>query len=75
MVAGAGVDEHHGPFDHPVVWAGKLHLCRLGAVRGAAAAVIAEATEAWTVGLGAGAVLEGEVDGFWAPLGLEASAL
>lgn len=70
VVARTGVDEHHGPLDHPVVGTGELHLRRLGAVRGAAAAVGAEAAEARAVGLDTGAVLKGEVDGLDAPFGL-----
>lgn len=75
VVAGTGVDEHDRSFDDALVGAGELDLGRLGAVRGAAASVTAAAAETRPVGLHAGAVLVGQVDGLWTPLGLHARSV
>lgn len=62
-VAGTGQDDHDGPPGGFASSAAELHQGRLGPVRRAAAAVGAGAAVARLVGLDAGAVLVGEVDG------------
>lgn len=66
-MAGAGQDHHDGPSGGFAVGALELHHGRLGSVRRAAPSVRAGATVARFVGLGAGAVLVGEVERRLAP--------
>lgn len=55
IVAGAGLDEHHVLLHDLPVGALELHGQGGGPVRGAAAAIQADAAELWPVGLGGGA--------------------
>lgn len=66
-MAGAGQDHHDGPPGGFAVGALELHHGRLGSVWCAASSVCAGAAVARFIGLGAGAVLVGEVDGCLAP--------
>lgn len=66
-VAGTGQDRHDGLPGGFTVGTLEVHHDGLGSVWGAAAAVCAGATVARLVGLDAGAVLVGEVDGCVAP--------
>lgn len=66
-VAGTGQDHHDRSPAGFTVGTLELHQGGLGSVGGAAAGVCAGATVARLVGLDAGAVLIGEVDGFVAP--------
>ena len=66
-VAHAGKDRHDWPPGDFTIRTLEIHQSSLGSVGGAAAAVCAGATVARLVGLDAGAVLIGEVDGLVAP--------
>lgn len=66
-VTGARRDHHDGPPCSLPISTLELHQRGFGSVRGAAASVCAGATEQRFVGLDAGAVLIGEVNGFAAP--------
>ncbi len=66
-MAGTGQDYHDRPPGGFTVGALEIHQSGLGSVGGTAAAVCARATVAWLVGLDAGAVLIGEVDGCLSP--------
>lgn len=66
-VADAGQDHHDRPLAGFTAGARELHQGGLGSVWGAATAVCAGAAVARFVGLDAGAVLVGEVDGCIAP--------
>lgn len=63
IVAGAGLDEHHVLLHDLPVGALELHGQGGGPVRGAAAAVQADAAELWPVGLGGGAAGDLELHG------------
>lgn len=66
-MAGTRHDHHDRPPCSFPISTLELHQRGFGSVRGAAASVCAGATEARFVGLDAGAVLIGEVNGFAAP--------
>ena len=66
-MTGAGQDHHHRPLGGFAVGTPEVHQGGLGSVGGAAAAVYAGATVARVVGMDAGAVLIGEVDGSVTP--------
>lgn len=55
VVAGTGLDEHHVLLHDLPVWTFELHGQSGGPVGGATAAIQADATELWPVGLGGGA--------------------
>lgn len=66
-MAGTRHDHHDQPPCAFTVSTLEVHQRGFGPVRGAAAAICAGATEARFVGLDAGAVLMGEVNGFVTP--------
>lgn len=63
VVAGAGLDEHHVLLHDLSVGAFELHGQGGGSVGGAAAAIQADATELWPVGLGGGAARDLKLHG------------
>lgn len=63
VVAGAGLDEHHVLLHHLSIGAFELHGQGGGSVGGAAAAIQADATELWPVGLGCGAARDLKLHG------------
>lgn len=67
VVAGTGQDHHDRPPGGFTAGTLELHQGSLGSMGGTAAAVCAGAAVARLVGVDAGAVLIGEVDGFVTP--------
>lgn len=64
VVAGTGLDEHHVLLHDFSIGTFELHGQGGGPVRGAAAAVQADAAELWPVGLGGGAAGDLKLHGF-----------
>lgn len=63
-MAGTGLDEHHVLLHHLSIWAFELHGQSGGPVGGAAAAIQADTTELWPVGLGGSAARDLKLHGF-----------